>query len=368
MERNQIPNNPRRTGAPAHVTSALVQTDNSTNLLNQARLANEEEAREEEELNEWIEEWERRDQNARHHWSSREEWNAYIACVLRAEEDDGVPEEERTQVWDRKGDNSSVLKTVDVAALTSDQPECCICQEAVRDSTARRLACGHVFHLECIKSWLNEKNTCPICRKVFALARIPNFRVLPIFLPERRGRPHQHETDDHEGLATVDPPFRDEAGEQTSQLEAGQLRNERQHPRQRLELPPPILNRESGRSRRDDRIRIRPGDGGIPRRGGRYPRDAQELALLQELTSATRLRGRTSFCPDDSPRSRPGYGGIPPRNRRETRDFRESSTRHTQELPPPQDITDEANTGRDDPPSPSVTDPFRNRDARRGWF
>ncbi|VDN07542.1 unnamed protein product [Thelazia callipaeda] len=34
------------------------------------------------------------------------------------------------------------------------------------------LRCGHVFHLKCIKYWLNEQETCPECRKPTKLDEI----------------------------------------------------------------------------------------------------------------------------------------------------------------------------------------------------
>lgn len=45
-------------------------------------------------------------------------------------------------------------------------PTCSICiQEIIATSVRRELACGHVFHLECIESWFAVKTTCPLCRK-----------------------------------------------------------------------------------------------------------------------------------------------------------------------------------------------------------
>ncbi|XP_011043560.1 PREDICTED: E3 ubiquitin-protein ligase MBR2-like [Populus euphratica] len=48
---------------------------------------------------------------------------------------------------------------------SEDEP-CCICQEAYADEDdLGKLKCGHDFHFNCIKRWLVEKNTCPICKK-----------------------------------------------------------------------------------------------------------------------------------------------------------------------------------------------------------
>jgi hypothetical protein len=27
-----------------------------------------------------------------------------------------------------------------------------------------KLDCGHGFHIQCIKKWLAQKNTCPVCK------------------------------------------------------------------------------------------------------------------------------------------------------------------------------------------------------------
>ncbi|XP_041000607.1 E3 ubiquitin-protein ligase MBR2-like [Juglans microcarpa x Juglans regia] len=47
---------------------------------------------------------------------------------------------------------------------------CCICQEEyVNGDDLGNLDCGHGFHFDCIKQWLVQKNSCPIC-KMRALA------------------------------------------------------------------------------------------------------------------------------------------------------------------------------------------------------
>nr|XP_054751245.1 uncharacterized protein LOC129257042 isoform X2 [Lytechinus pictus] len=43
---------------------------------------------------------------------------------------------------------------------------CAVCQDDLYgDPDERKLECGHNFHNKCIKSWVNEEGTCPICRK-----------------------------------------------------------------------------------------------------------------------------------------------------------------------------------------------------------
>jgi len=43
--------------------------------------------------------------------------------------------------------------------------ECTICMTKWQlDDTAKELPCLHVFHEDCIKTWLNLHGVCPICR------------------------------------------------------------------------------------------------------------------------------------------------------------------------------------------------------------
>ncbi|XWS33594.1 hypothetical protein CRYUN_Cryun22dG0096500 [Craigia yunnanensis] len=43
---------------------------------------------------------------------------------------------------------------------------CCICQEDYANGEVLgKLDCGHDFHFSCIKQWLVQKNSCPICKK-----------------------------------------------------------------------------------------------------------------------------------------------------------------------------------------------------------
>ncbi|KAK1443388.1 ring zinc finger domain containing protein [Babesia gibsoni] len=40
---------------------------------------------------------------------------------------------------------------------------CIICRDAF-DDTSRKIECGHIFHLSCLKTWLFQHSTCPTCR------------------------------------------------------------------------------------------------------------------------------------------------------------------------------------------------------------
>ncbi|XP_047312771.1 E3 ubiquitin-protein ligase SGR9, amyloplastic-like [Impatiens glandulifera] len=43
---------------------------------------------------------------------------------------------------------------------------CSICQEEFNqeEDDIYKLSCSHIYHFECIKTWLMQKNFCPICR------------------------------------------------------------------------------------------------------------------------------------------------------------------------------------------------------------
>ncbi|KAL6577772.1 ERAD-associated E3 ubiquitin-protein ligase hrd1a [Orobanche minor] len=46
--------------------------------------------------------------------------------------------------------------------LNTSDATCIICREEM--ITAKKLICGHLFHVHCLRSWLERQNTCPTCR------------------------------------------------------------------------------------------------------------------------------------------------------------------------------------------------------------
>eukprot|EP00005_Dracoamoeba_jomungandri_P002018 CAMPEP_0174251022 /NCGR_PEP_ID=MMETSP0439-20130205/996_1 /TAXON_ID=0 /ORGANISM="Stereomyxa ramosa, Strain Chinc5" /LENGTH=238 /DNA_ID=CAMNT_0015331243 /DNA_START=117 /DNA_END=833 /DNA_ORIENTATION=+ len=65
--------------------------------------------------------------------------------------------------------SQKALKELPTISLTEahlrHQPDCPVCQEAFdKNAKALQLPCIHHFHDECVKPWLSEHNTCPICR------------------------------------------------------------------------------------------------------------------------------------------------------------------------------------------------------------
>nr|XP_027079556.1 E3 ubiquitin-protein ligase AIP2-like [Coffea arabica] len=55
--------------------------------------------------------------------------------------------------------------TADVLTKLGADSECAICTESlVLNDKMQELPCKHIFHPPCLKPWLDEHNSCPICR------------------------------------------------------------------------------------------------------------------------------------------------------------------------------------------------------------
>jgi hypothetical protein len=54
---------------------------------------------------------------------------------------------------------------------------CCpICLEQIKTENTYKTQCNHSFHNECINHWFrNNKNTCPMCRKVIYIKNKRSF-------------------------------------------------------------------------------------------------------------------------------------------------------------------------------------------------
>lgn len=49
--------------------------------------------------------------------------------------------------------------------LTKSEEACCICMEDIEYTKLEKLACGHIYHNNCILEWYNTKLSCPMCRQ-----------------------------------------------------------------------------------------------------------------------------------------------------------------------------------------------------------
>ncbi|OEL37704.1 E3 ubiquitin-protein ligase AIP2 [Dichanthelium oligosanthes] len=60
---------------------------------------------------------------------------------------------------------ATFLFTEEVIARLGSETECAVCREnLVVDDKMQELPCKHLFHPPCLKPWLDENNSCPICR------------------------------------------------------------------------------------------------------------------------------------------------------------------------------------------------------------
>ncbi|XP_020597110.1 probable E3 ubiquitin-protein ligase RHG1A [Phalaenopsis equestris] len=48
---------------------------------------------------------------------------------------------------------------------TDMERKCSICQEEYEaEDEVGKLGCGHSYHIHCVRKWLLQKNTCPVCK------------------------------------------------------------------------------------------------------------------------------------------------------------------------------------------------------------
>lgn len=54
------------------------------------------------------------------------------------------------------------------ANSSDDEAKCTVCQyELEVEDSVIALSCGHVFHADCIKKWLELSKMCPICNEEY---------------------------------------------------------------------------------------------------------------------------------------------------------------------------------------------------------
>jgi len=54
-------------------------------------------------------------------------------------------------------------------------------------TAAKKLPCGHLFHLYCLRSWLAHHNSCPTCRKMLPSTQPPTHRAARAAVPQFPG-------------------------------------------------------------------------------------------------------------------------------------------------------------------------------------
>jgi len=50
--------------------------------------------------------------------------------------------------------------------ISKNNDICAICLQSMKlNEIVRKSTCGHTYHVICIDKWLEEKSSCPLCKK-----------------------------------------------------------------------------------------------------------------------------------------------------------------------------------------------------------
>ncbi|TQE06127.1 hypothetical protein C1H46_008192 [Malus baccata] len=74
--------------------------------------------------------------------------------------------------------------------------ECAICLGEFAEGHEIRVLpqCGHVFHVECIDTWLGSHSSCPSCRQILVVARCHKCGGFPAPISEAERKAHKDHT------------------------------------------------------------------------------------------------------------------------------------------------------------------------------
>ena len=105
------------------------------------------------------------------------------------------------------------LLKIENSVQSDDRQRCLICEEEIGSLSSEtgaiecliRLPCSHLFGSHCIANWLNENNTCPVCRSAFFPAQ-PRPHLEHEFMQDGDGGSEasdvENDQDDHDDLGT----------------------------------------------------------------------------------------------------------------------------------------------------------------------
>ena len=81
------------------------------------------------------------------------------------DEDEDFDDEINNGIEDSLIETLPKSRIKDISKLTEDKKKCCICLEnfKINDETIN-LPCIHIFHSNCIKTWMKRQDICPICK------------------------------------------------------------------------------------------------------------------------------------------------------------------------------------------------------------
>ncbi len=78
--------------------------------------------------------------------------------------------------------SSTLTKNTIVNTFENNYEKCSICMQDISNNS-KTLICNHVYHRNCINTWLSNANTCPVCRRVIEEENSLPSLNLPSFTP-----------------------------------------------------------------------------------------------------------------------------------------------------------------------------------------
>jgi len=108
-------------------------------------------------------------------FSPRAKFEARFDARRQAEKTHRIRQDQRLQFLASTDTSNDLIAQVRPDGMTEGKEySICLTVLAPTDEN-RKLFCGHIFHLECIRKWfLNGSDSCLICRQPYFITRVPD--------------------------------------------------------------------------------------------------------------------------------------------------------------------------------------------------
>ena len=90
-------------------------------------------------------------------------------CIYRTTSNEDFEERSRRNNSCESKSNSimrliSISSSESIVSMKSQEDICCICLDEIQKSKLLMMSeCHHTFHIKCVKEWLQQRPTCPLC-------------------------------------------------------------------------------------------------------------------------------------------------------------------------------------------------------------